>query len=237
MYAGSDPFDSESPPDYEDHCDLDCQNGGVCYFGSNPKDDDDALLAIPGYVSETVSNKHCRCPEGYIGLECEIRFSSCGEGEHFCLHGSTCVDDNDKYTCDCENKLGASYAGKYCEHVATEYCKPPYAGGDHTPFCTNHGTCTEVLDRDGDGYGTASEVVCQCYDGYEGEYCEFHPFSAGNGVAGDVFIAFMVILALGTLAVVILKRRNEKEYDRESHTLIRTVSHEDEYVERDVQIT
>ena len=61
MHAGSEPFDSESSPDYEDHCHLVCQNGGECYFGSNPEDDDDALLAIPGYVSETVSNKqHCR---------------------------------------------------------------------------------------------------------------------------------------------------------------------------------
>ena len=143
MHAGD-----QVDPNYEEDCDLDCENGGVCYFGNNPKDDDDALLSIPGYVSKVKSSMHCRCQDGFIGLNCEIRFEKCGKDEHFCLHGSTCVSDSDGYTCDCEEALG-TYAGEYCQSVATEFCTPP-GKDDPVHFCTNNGLCEEEIDGDGE---------------------------------------------------------------------------------------
>lgn len=70
-----------------------------------------------------------------------MRYERCGEGEHYCLHGSGCISDNDEFTCDC-NEVSTSlvaYAGHYCEHTATEFCEGPGAG-KHS-FCTNHGKC------------------------------------------------------------------------------------------------
>ena len=120
-------------------CDLDCKNGGTCFFGDHPLEDD-SLQMVPG-LEFLLDNKHCRCPDGYIGLRCEMRYTRCGEGEHYCLHGSDCIPDNDQFTCDC-NEISSSvvaYAGHHCEHTVEEFCIGPGAG-KHS-FCTEHGTC------------------------------------------------------------------------------------------------
>ena len=90
-----------------------------------------------------MDNKHCRCPRGYIGLRCELKYEKCGDNEHYCLHGSGCVDNGDQYTCDCREAatMLTSYAGKYCEHAATEFCIGPGQEKNEESFCTNHGTC------------------------------------------------------------------------------------------------
>ena len=67
--------------------------------------------------------------------------------------------------------------------------------------------------------------------------CEFHMFSNDKGAATKAFVALFVILAIGAIGIVIVKRRNGKEYDKEGHTLIRPAMQHDEYEERDVQIT
>ncbi len=120
-------------------CDLKCENGGTCFFGDNPIQDD-SLKTIPG-LEFLQDNKHCRCPAGYIGLRCEMRYERCGGGQHYCLHGAGCVEDNDQFTCDC-NEVSTelvAYAGHYCQHTAAEFCQGPGAG-KHS-FCTKHGTC------------------------------------------------------------------------------------------------
>ena len=132
-------------PDPVEHCDLDCKHGGTCYIGTPPLSEFDAL---PGFTS-SINNRYCRCPEGNTGTYCgeDVKVTVFGAGEHYCLHsGSTCVKDNDKYTCNCELAL-ASYAGAYCEHIATEFCAPANKDGEVNSFCTNNGACKEYLDE------------------------------------------------------------------------------------------
>ena len=134
----------ESEADYNERCDLDCKNGGICYFGEAPiKSEFDDLSGFQA----TINNRHCRCPEGYTGTYCQMKVNICGSGEHFCLQeGSTCVKDNDEYTCDCETAL-ESYAGSYCQHIATEFCTPANKVGKVASFCSNNGVCREYLDE------------------------------------------------------------------------------------------
>jgi len=133
----------------QDDCDLECQNAGTCFFGQSPITDEQMKELHLDGLDFLLDNKHCRCPDGWIGLRCEMKYEQCGEGEHFCLHGSGCIDDNDEWTCDCRNAaslLSEAYAGEFCEHAATTFCEGEGAG-KHS-FCTNHGTC---LGQIGDG--------------------------------------------------------------------------------------
>ena len=127
--------------DLKDVCDLDCINGGQCFFGQSPVVDAELQKLHSSGLDFLLNNQHCRCPEGFIGLKCEMRFEKCGNNEHYCLHGSGCVSDGDQYTCDCRDAatLLDSYAGTYCEHAATQFCQGP--GANSESFCANHGTC------------------------------------------------------------------------------------------------
>lgn len=174
--------------DERKECDLDCRNGGTCFFGDHPLEDTSTLKQIPG-LEFLQDNKHCRCPSGYIGLRCEMRYERCGAGEHYCLHGSGCVSDNDQFTCDC-NEVSTSlvaYAGHYCEHTAAEFCQGPGAG-KHS-FCTQHGKCRGQI-----GLGE-DHVGCDCDDGWAGDYCEYQIEQLRtDGIATKVFVAFMLSL-------------------------------------------
>ena len=57
-----------------------------------------------------------------------------------------------------------------------------------------------------------------------------------NGAATTFFVTFTVLLAIGAIGTVIVKRRGGKE-NVEGHTLIRPAMQHDVYEERDVQIT
>jgi len=108
-------------------CNLDCKNGGICLSGdtSNAK-----------WGSQ--DGKYCSCPDNYAGLQCEYPAEVCGDGDLVCLHGSSCVQDNDgKYRCDRSQKR-------------MEYCNPinfpEYSLGMAVPaFCVNGGRCLELV--------------------------------------------------------------------------------------------
>lgn len=61
--------------------------------------------------------------------------------------------------CDCTQATGSfeleKFAGVYCEHKATAYCKR------QSFFCTNGGECRDYDDG------------CKCPPNYEGHYCQF----------------------------------------------------------------
>jgi hypothetical protein len=221
-------------------CDLQCENGGSCFFGDHPLQDD-TVKAIPG-LEFLQDNKHCRCPQGYIGLRCEMRYQRCGNGEHYCLHGSDCVSDNDQFTCDCNEastKLVA-YAGHYCEHTAREFCAGPGAG-KHS-FCTEHGTCRGEV-----GIGQ-DHVGCDCDEGWTGDFCEYELEQLRtNGVATRTFTWFIAILIgvicfLATIFFIRSKRNNTVEYEttavNETHVnpYGDNEDDDDEYVLKDVRI-
>lgn len=192
-------------------CDLDCRNGGTCFFGDHPLEDG-KLKQIEG-LEFLQDNKHCRCPNGYIGLRCEMRYERCGAGEHYCLHGSGCVPDNDQFTCDC-NEVSSSlvaYAGHYCEHTSEEFCLGPGAG-KHS-FCTEHGTCRGEI-----GIGQ-DHVGCDCEEGWTGEYCEFkNEQLRTDGIATKAFVGFMTtLIAILSFAGIFYwmktKRNNMSAYE------------------------
>lgn len=183
--------------DLKDECDLPCENDGVCFFGQSPVEDETMKNLSNEGREFLADNKHCRCPEGFIGLRCEIKYNDCGGGKHYCLHGSECVEDGDEFTCDCReaSKDFSAYAGKYCEHEATMYCQGP-GQGSHS-FCTNHGVCKGEVSKNGDHVG------CNCALGWTGDYCEYE--SKATSVASKVFSSFVVIVFGGALCYTFVR--------------------------------
>jgi len=198
--------------DLTDECDLDCLNEGQCFFGQSPVVDEELQKLHTSGLDFLLENKHCRCPEGFIGLKCEMRFEKCGDDEHYCLHGAGCVSDGDQYTCDCKDAatLLDSYAGEYCEHAATQFCQGP--GANSESFCANHGTCLGDI-----GVGE-DHVGCRCEEGWTGEYCEFDKLVSTN-VAKNVFAEFAItitaiIVTFGAIAFFVRKRQGRDiEYE------------------------
>lgn len=197
----------ESPDSAElqDECDLPCENGGTCFFGQNPiKDETIKGLSTEG-LDFLVDNKHCRCPEGFVGLRCEIKYEQCGNGKHYCLNGSGCVQDGDEFTCNCReaSRSFSAYAGKYCENEATVYCAGP-GQGVHS-FCTNHGVCKGEVGKNEDHVG------CICGIGWTGAYCEYESTKTG-GIYSKVMVGLVGTLLGGVGCFYFVKylyRRNE----------------------------
>ena len=139
-------------------CQLQCRNGGMCDFGS----------AEHGFASQDSTNgdptklangnrDYCKCPEGWTGLQCEIKYVVCDENQHTCLNGAPCEetadgDGNLYYHCECDaanSDLSSSYARHFCEHAATVSCNNTIdtATGqpDKASFCTNGGRCNDIV--------------------------------------------------------------------------------------------
>lgn len=150
------------------NCSLDCQNGGVCIVGvASPAEAEH--MSHKWSLDEVEDHMRCACPSGLGGALCESQAEQCGE-DGICLHGGTCVittqiDQNDhtstQYHCDCTSASDAEgnfYAGKYCEHVATDMCSET----DWNLFCTQGGECkTNPIEG------------CKCPTGTAGYKCEF----------------------------------------------------------------
>jgi len=137
----------------EKECTLDCFNGGKCFFGeagTTPHDVYDFNNAVTGNQKD---NMHCKCPLGYAGENCGILINHCGEtpGQHACLNGGECVNNNDEFTCNCaatqNDGLGVAFAGAACEYAATVFCGGDFAG-IHS-FCTNNGECKGDVTKEG----------------------------------------------------------------------------------------
>lgn len=102
--------------------------------------------------SHTEKIEHCICPIAFTGLKCEVAVEKCGENEHICLHGSTCKQDGDNYTCNCDQAFNGldHFGGKYCQHKSTSICTPdkkPGSGKNKFAFCVNNGTCKKLVDE------------------------------------------------------------------------------------------
>jgi len=146
-----------------------CRNGGQCQqhiFNAGRKD-------------------ACACPENFGGLSCEERIEICGDNEHACLNGGSCIAAPDEdagglleWSCDCSKAFGMTgkyAAGVMCEHEATNICISGESVADAgmlfgPRFCTNHGKCKKMRDEAG-----MTSVECACQAGFTGEYCEIPP--------------------------------------------------------------
>lgn len=146
---------------------LPCENGSTCKMGK-------ADFGYHGTLNLPFLNKtaeeymHCVCPEGFTGVLCEHHVQTCGDNEHACFNGATCVKKKDEqYSCDCMTTHNTNaYAGHMCEHAATSFCEYGVAVSKHS-FCVNGGTCVKSI-IDGDPH-----MGCNCPDGFSGEHCEY----------------------------------------------------------------
>lgn len=160
----------DSCPD--DDTALPCKNGATCkmgianfgYHGS---------LDLPFLNNTHIDFMHCECLAGFTGVMCEHHVETCGNDEHACFNGATCVRLPDEsghqmtYRCDCSTTLNhTSFAGHMCEHSATSFCEYGVAVSRHA-FCVNGGVCKDVIVKGEKHQG------CSCPEGYSGQHCEY----------------------------------------------------------------
>jgi len=200
-------------------CDLQCQNGGTCFFGdglpsSKANNVDDASSAMIAQTSPANGNDkmHCKCPDGYFGNLCNVKV--CGDYEHFCLNTGTCLKSNDSYTCKCAgNTTDTVFAGANCNYAATTFCEGPGASLDS--FCTNQGICKSIVEVVGNHPG------CECAEEFTGSYCEVSTILSGENRFRDspktkvlwyifVSIAVLFVYVIGLLLVHIRRSRINK---------------------------
>lgn len=155
-------------------CSLQCEHDGICLKGyAKPV----AEIFFPfleateksqlfNYTT-TAGFEYCYCPNGFFGVQCEMQYELCGEGEHICFHGSKCQETGGQWTCDC---TGKESAGLYCQYEATDDC----GDSDVETFCANGATCTLSTDPE-----------CSCFDGWEGAKCESEVKLAAPAGDGD----------------------------------------------------
>jgi EGF-like domain len=127
-------------------CRLGCRNGGTCKIGS-PSWQHYYRTTGGGGWTNPLDLEHCKCPDGYTGLLCEIKGTPCGD--NYCHHGGTCrriqqSNNSTQFSCDCTTAVNSkgevAYAGTFCEQEATTFCSANQdQNGNH--FCVNGGTC------------------------------------------------------------------------------------------------
>lgn len=152
----TDPSPDTMPADPEEStdCDIGCKNGGVCRHGKKELGILGKVSGNAPYLNQTHTEdfKHCVCPDGFTGLYCEDRAELCGEGEHICLHGSSCVKYGDEDYCNCadassEKSRTGLFSGQSCEHPVNDVCTVEYPGpGQPLLFCVNGGSCKKFVD-------------------------------------------------------------------------------------------
>jgi hypothetical protein len=151
---------------YDWTCNLHCYNGGDCRHGKGKFGSFSGIVEdenLMPWESETHDyGMFCSCPVGYTGLQCEIKLVVCGEDgqdTHSCFNGSECMkersgDGTIYYRCECDaanSVMDASYAVRYCEHIATTFCnkkKDDSSFGASTSYCTNGGNCKSKTNTD-----------------------------------------------------------------------------------------
>jgi len=200
-------------------CDLQCQNGGTCFFGDAPSsskadiiDDTNSVLIMQTSPTNGNDEMHCKCPDGYFGKLCDIKV--CGDYEHFCLNTGTCVKSNDSYTCECAgNSPDTVYAGASCNYAATTFCEGP--GASLHSFCTNQGTCKSIVEEAGEHPG------CECTDEFTGSFCEISTILSDENNFRDghkskaIWYIFFSFAALGVYIGALLVGRSRISKKRE----------------------
>lgn len=59
---------------------------------------------------------HCQCPQGFVGIYCEIQRNKCASSP--CQNGGRCHVVLDSFVCECM----PDYAGMLCEVSVTSGC-------------------------------------------------------------------------------------------------------------------
>lgn len=236
---------------YDWKCNLYCYNGGECRHGkgkfgayADPTGQSATEEVLPWErESDAGFGMYCGCPVGFTGLQCEIAMNVCDENESTCYNGNACAretasDGTIWWRCECDaskSVLTASYATKFCEHVATVFCNKDKNdfGMQQKSYCTNGGKCKE---KDHDGQ---KKVGCICLEGFEGSHCEINNIknpltfndltvkATSNASAGLIVGIIFGVLAC-TMGVIFFRDKKEKRKLRRKQRLdnagIQTVS-------------
>jgi hypothetical protein len=190
-------------------CDLPCRNGGVCsssrrlverqsfdMIGRLAQEESEAPEAQPAVPQESqqqpLKRNYCKCPPGFSGSLCEVKFITCENGEQKCRNGSLCeraVDAEGSvfFHCECDMErtdvTATPFAQKVCEKSSTVFCKVNAIVTDKkkkakkdkmhsvsetagSSFCYNNGSCKEATDKH------VHHPGCNCPEGFSGPHCE-----------------------------------------------------------------
>ena len=158
-------------------CPLVCMNGSICMEGDQSTEGHGMDPTTGGpleFHEETNRNGwFCNCQQGWTGLQCELGFESCNDGQHVCYHGGKCIPGledeygNEQLYCDCDDAIDPDqptkrFTGKYCEEVIPNISECD----ERTETCKNGGVCNHVPED--------SELEpCECQPGFRGKYCEY----------------------------------------------------------------
>jgi len=199
-YTGT---DDSSPVKSNSECDLQCSGRGTCAYGIKDLSYlDQATGAKHLNVSSNEDYKHCVCKNGFTGIQCEHEVAQCGgDTDHFCLHGSQCVQDeeNGHHFCDCStssSNVSHAFAGKHCEFPATTICSNQTDG---LMYCVNEGVCSES--------SSSGKYACQCPEGWDGPHCEIKLQKEEDvsremlSIARFIFFVGLIVLAVTTVAL------------------------------------
>ncbi|KAL3920110.1 MAG: hypothetical protein SGILL_003424 [Bacillariaceae sp.] len=203
--------------DDNDGCGLQCVNGGYCAEGAKDLGSLHDTISDVYHLNQTFDNEHfahCVCPEGFVGLTCQHKIEVCGNEEHVCLHGSTCVEhENGQHSCDCSDAdeiVGKNekplFAGDSCQYTGTDICTIGEGyPGEPLYFCVNGGSCNAQVTSDQPDPG------CQCPDDYVGPHCETltrvsSERSSSSGNAAKIAGAIMAVFAIAVVAITVAVR-------------------------------
>jgi hypothetical protein len=191
-------------------CHLQCQNGGTCAQGAKGLGSLGPVVQDVAHLNQTYDDaffEHCVCPDGWVGVECDHKIEVCGKGEHFCLHGSSCVSNNERHSCDCstaDEQVGSAgdpplFAGTSCEHVASDICTidDPRPGRPFY-FCVNGGSCL------GFAGGDAPHPGCACVNDWSGESCEIRQRPSQGHSVNTALIGVVVAISATTIVGLFL---------------------------------
>lgn len=197
-------------------CDLECDNGGTCFFGETSDQSDKPLVE-----HNKDDQMHCKCPDGYIGDLCSIDI--CGLNKHYCMNDGKCIENNDSYTCECaQTDKSGIYAGANCEYAASIICGTGTSENGILSFCTNEGTCKRIVGEVGVHPG------CECNDEYRGQYCEILKSEKDSKITGSMlwingktfWICLAIFLAIFILFYFIVRCFRSRKNNTRKHTPI-----------------
>jgi EGF-like domain len=203
----------QSPPKqpYTDVCNLSCRNGGVCQHPKGGGGEEEGLAT-------GIMEPRCNCPDGYLGVLCEIKVRICVKGSSGkCMNDQTCIPEYNGqfHHCECDPDVFAETVagenGKYnlqfCQSVVTTWCD---GGGAVTSnsnredvhYCYNAGKCKSM--RRGGSY------TCDCPPGWSGAHCatptDMAAAASGQDGGGGIGIGGRVMrfLLVTTLVFTVL---------------------------------
>ena len=73
-----------------EQCDLKCKQGGQCVHGFKDHAKEHKNIEDLYFLKKKeIKGMHCVCPEGFAGVQCDIKLDKCGG--QYCYHGATCL--------------------------------------------------------------------------------------------------------------------------------------------------